>query len=49
MSKESENKCVQIDWEKECEILRFQNKELRRENGRYKKALLNICLNVGGK
>lgn len=45
----NENKCVEVDWARECEMLRCKNEELHRENEKYKQALLNICLNVGGK
>ena len=41
-----ENKLVSVNYERECEELRFKLEETMRENEKYKQALLNICLKV---
>lgn len=35
-----------IDYSKECEVLRYENQQLRRELEDYKQALLNICIKI---
>lgn len=41
-----EEKLIEVDYARECEVLRFKLEETMRENEKYKQALLNICLKV---
>lgn len=40
------SECVEIDYEREYEILTYQNFQLKEELGKYKQALINICLKM---